>query len=784
MKGNPQHFLRVGARYRALRRRHQRVFVPLVGAIVLLVVAGLAGATWFWTGLLQALPGDEAIGRVGQMAQATAIFDRSDRLVFTLHKEQRTDVPLSTMSPHLISAVLAIEDQRFYQHHGFDPIRMIGAALANLRAGRTAQGGSTITQQLARQSFLSLNKTYRRKLQELILAARLERRYSKDKILEFYLNKVYLGDGLYGVEAASRGYFGKHASDLSLPEAAVLAGLIRSPSNDAPTLDLERATERRNVVLRAMLEAGSIDADTFEAARDTYVELSDALRVDEGLGQYFKEEVRQYLVSLFGIDRVYEGGLRVYSTIDPVMQEAAEAVVAEGLRRLDARREAAARRSRHFADQLGDGPLEAALIAMDPATGHVRAMVGGRDFAQTKFNRAVQARRQPGSAFKPFVYAAALEAGFTPATVIDGLNEPIPTFEGDWTPEDGHSEADSMSLRTALTTSSNRAAVHLLQRVGIAPIVQFARNLGVGNVPSVPSLALGSGEVTLQSLTAAYAAFGNHGRVPMPMLVRRVEDSEGQVLYETKEMSSPAIDDTTAFLLSTMLADVIDHGTGYGARQVGFSLPAAGKTGTTNDYHDAWFIGFTPHLAAGVWVGLDQPRTILPNGFAGDVAVPLWGEFMKVATKGDEPEWLTRPDDVTVATVCRLSGLLASEGCDHVEVVGSSGVLERRSMVYTEYFASGTEPTSLCNLHPTRGFFGTLAAALTGREGPAPPRLEDTGVVVHSTVHASRVVDPLGDTLEPEPPPAPKRGFWSRLFSRADDDDRPSSRSRTRGRAR
>jgi penicillin-binding protein 2D len=429
------------------------------------------------------------------------------------------------------------------------------------------------------------------------------------------------------------------------------------------------------------------------------------------------------------------------------MQQAAEVAVASGLKALDARRKAA-----------DDSPLQAALIAMDPSSGHVRAMIGGRDFAKSHFNRAVQAERQPGSAFKPFVYAAALEAGFTPATMISHLNEPIDTPRGGWSPEDEHSTADAMTLRTALRTSSNRAAVRLLQEVGIEQTVRYASNLGVENMPSVPSLALGSGEVTLQSLTAAYAAFANGGRVPRPLLIRRVEDKGGRVLYEGEDSSRRAISETTAFLMATMMADVINAGTGARARQLGFTLPAAGKTGTTNGFRDAWFVGFTPALVAGVWVGFDQPLTILRNGFAAEVAVPLWASFMKAATHGDKPAWLTPPPRITTATVCRLSGKLATKGCEDVEVIGDNGAAEHQSMVYTEYFVDGTQPTGYCELHASRGFFGTIVSAF-GREQSAPPPDIQDPTPLPST--ASAAVDPA---IPPTEPPRKKRGFWSRLF--------------------
>ncbi|PYQ77047.1 MAG: penicillin-binding protein, partial [Acidobacteria bacterium] len=575
------------------------IWSTTAAAACLAIIASI----WFVVDLQRGLPDTEAIQRIGEMRQSTAVFDADDQLAFTIFEEQRIPVALDHISPNLIHAVLAVEDQRFYDHHGFDLARIVKAALTNLRHGRVVQGGSTITQQLARQSFLTPDKTIRRKLQELILAARIEGEYSKDRILELYLNKVYFGDGLYGAEASARGYFGRHASEVSVSEAALLAGLVKSPSTYAPTVNPTRAKARRNVVLQAMLDTGAIDPTTWTTARRSDVVLHDTLRAQEPHGQYFKEQVRRELVDRFGWQRVYQGGLRVFSTMALPMQIAAEEAIAASLKSVEERR-------RKFKKLNQDDVLQAALIALEPQTGHVWAMVGGRDFNESRFNRAVQARRQPGSAFKPFVYATALEAGYTPVTVIDHLNDPVSTVQGAWTPEDEHSSAGAMTMRTALRTSSNRAAVRMLQQVGIARTVQYAKQLGVGDVPSVPSLALGSGEVTLDSMTAAYAAFANHGLVPKPLLIRRVEDQDGRLLFENHETTTRAISDVTAFLMSTMMADVINAGTGARARRLGFTLPAAGKTGTTNDFNDAWFVGYTPHLAAGVWVGFDQPHTI------------------------------------------------------------------------------------------------------------------------------------------------------------------------------
>jgi len=738
----------------------------------LVVTAAFVGFIWFVASLRSGLPTPDALGRIGEMDQATAVYDGRDQLAFTIFKEQRIEVPLDKVSPNLVKAVIAIEDQQFYEHAGFNVIRIGFAALANLRSRRVAQGGSTITQQLARLSFLTPDKTIRRKIQELILARRIESSYTKSQILELYLNKVYFGDGLYGVEAASRGYFGKSAHDLSIPEAAMLAGLVKSPSTYAPTVKMDRAVQRRNVVLQVMHETGAINDAQWKDARSTKVELHDGLRAEEPWGLYFKEQVRQELVSRFGWERVYEGGLRVYSTIDLATQRAAETAVEAGLKALEARRASLAAKKKPGGPPEDPAPLQGALIAMDPATGFVRAMVGGRDFDESHFNRAVQAKRQPGSAFKPFVYAAALEAGYTPATVIQNLSAPIATLQGAWTPEDEHSNADSMSLRTALRTSSNRAAVRLLQQVGIPKTVEYAKTMGVGDLPSVPSLALGSGDVTLQSMTAAYAGFDNHGDVPRPLLIRRVEDRSGQLLYESQPSTTHAISEQTAFLMTTMMADVINAGTGARARSLGFTLPAAGKTGTTNDFNDAWFIGFTPSLVAGVWVGFDQPHTILPNGFAADVAVPVWANFMKAATSGDKPVGFSAPGGIVTATVCRLSGKLATEGCNHAVVLSENGEVAGRSMVYTEYFARGTEPTAYCDLHPIGGFNGAVATVFMPPDKPVAVHIEPTRPPAAAVSAAANPPPPPPTRTEPDPPKK-KRGFWGRIFGgrdRANDD--------------
>jgi 1A family penicillin-binding protein len=747
--------------------------IAFVCALAVIVFVTFGVVAWFSYEITAGLPDREAVRGLGDMAQSTTIFDADDRPVFTIFKEQRIEVPLERMSRNLIAAVLSVEDQRFFDHTGVDAIRVGAAVLRNVQEGRRAEGGSTITQQLARQSFLSRDKTYRRKLKEVVLATYIESLYTKQEILELYLNKVYFGDGLYGVEAASRGYFGKGASELNVAEAALLAGLIQSPSSYAPTVNLDRAIARRNIVLRTMVSSGAIDQPTADREKKAAVKLTNALEIKETFGLYFKEQVRRDLVERFGWQRVYQGGLRVYTTMNADLQRSAEKLLEEGLQDVEKRRGFKyPPRGKHGPPKEGEAPdyLQAALFAMDPKTGQVVAMVGGRDFGESRFNRATQAKRQSGSAFKPFVFAAAIEAGQSPASMITKLNDPVLTLQGEWLPEDEHSTASEMTLRSALRMSSNRAAVQLLNTVGIPNAVGFAEKLNVGTPPSVPSLALGTSEVTLSALTAAYGAFANAGMVRTPILIRRVEDSEGTVLFADEGESHRAVSESTAFLMASMLTDVINSGTAYRARQAGFSYPAAGKTGTTNDYVDAWFVGFTPHIVTGVWVGFDQPKSIIANGYAGELAVPMWASFMKTASRGSKPDWFERPANVTGVSVCRLSGKLPNDGCSSVPVVSNDGFVENRSLIYTEYFVRGTQPTTMCPLHPGHSFAEKLAGIFgkdvgkpvsVGEVGTLPPAASTSGSI--AVTREESKPEEKGQAAKPEEPKK-KKGFWSKLF--------------------
>ena len=611
---------------------------------------------------------------------STVIFDAKDRPISALYKEHRLPVSLEEMSEVLVQAVLISEDRRFYEHDGVDRRRILASMLANVREGRVAQGASTITQQFARAAVLDRSRTYGRKLREVWLAQRLEEKYGKRAILQAYLNHVYFGDGYYGVEAASRGYFAKAAAKLNAAESATLAALISRPSGYALRRTPARIRDRRDGVLRQMFEAHQLDEATFGAAVATPVNtmLASAAQratVDPASmtqGPYFVSLVTEQLYHRFGTEKSLTGGLRVYTTLDTEVQHFAEEAVMKRLLELDKRR-------------TEGEPLQAALVAIEPSTGYVRAIVGGRSFVESSYNRATTAKRQPGSAFKPFVFAAALEAGFSPGTAIAGLDQSVASAQGAYLPGGEH-ELESTTLRSALVTSSNRAAVHLMQRVGLRSTVDLATRVGLLEMPEVPSLALGTGEVSLLNLTSAYTAFANGGVLQPPVIIRRIEDSDGRVLFRANDQGRRVFSESTAYLMASMLSDVVNHGTGYGARQNGFSLPAGGKTGSTDDHADAWFVGFTPRLAAGVWMGFDRPQPIMRRGFASVVAVPAWAGFMKAATLGNKADWVTAPTGISRIRRCKESGGLATEYC------------ELSGEVYDDLVAVGRAP-DLCPLH-------------------------------------------------------------------------------------
>jgi penicillin-binding protein 1A len=771
---------------RNLSPRQQRN-LKIAGGVVAAMFVGLVAD------IVLGSPGTREIRSLAHMPVATVVYDRYDKPAFTIFEERRYEIPLNQVSPHLVQSVVAVEDQRFHNHAGLDLWRIAGSAWANLRSTSLEQGGSTITQQLAKLSFLTPDKTLRRKLKEAYLAVRIELAFSKDEILETYLNKVYFGDGYYGAEAAARGYFSKSAKDLSLAEAALLAGLIQRPSATSPSRHPNRAAARREVVLAQMVDAGVIDVAAASEAGRTPIVLANGFK-HEQMGSYYKQQVTRELVERFGWDTVSRGGLKVFTSYDPVAQEAAEKSLAAGLAAIEKRRT-----FKHPARGKAETPpngkgspeyLQGALVAMDPSTGELRALVGGRQFGESQFDRSTQARRQSGSAFKPFVYAAALEQGYSPATLITDLERPISTPEGMWLPDDGHEDGvQALTIRAALRTSSNRAAAQLLQTIGVSNAVDYARRVGL-EAPPVPSMVLGTGDVTLLSLTTAYAVFANGGLLQKPWMIRRVENANGAQLLANHTDSKRVISDLTAYQVTSMLGDVVDRGTGWQARNVGFRLPAAGKTGTTNEYRDAWFVGYTPDLVAGVWIGFDRPRTIVPGGYASELAVPIWGTFMRDATAGSKGRPFTKPAGLVGVEVCQDSGLLPVGACYHARRVTRDGETREASSVAYEYFRRGTEPTGSCPIHDYSWWGNVRTATFDASDFPSSstvgallrpaPRQSATAGEPPQVAAVEHMPEP---EKQVEKPGERRRGFWSRLLGRGDDDrKRTSDRATASGR--
>jgi len=612
---------------RPLARRLLRWALLVVGVLTLLAASAVGvAALWAFTILPRSLPSVTALETL-QPIQGTKIYDDNDEVISELHVERRILVPLAQIPQPLRDAVIATEDRRFYSHWGVDPIGIARAVVQNYRRGRIVEGGSTITQQLAKVLFLTPDKSLDRKLREAALALQLERRYSKDRILEMYLNQVYFGHGAYGVEAAARTYFGKSVADLDVREAALLAGLPRAPSSYSPFDHAAVAKRRREVVLRRLAEYGALKNDEAKRLAKTDLGLIPPER-RRSTGQYFLDYVQQALETKYGADLVFKGGLNVYTTLNPSMQLAAEQALREGLKAVE---------SRTAKPRPGEHP-EGAVITIEPQTGYVKAMVGGYDFLRSEFNRAVQAKRQPGSAFKPFIYIAALEAGFTPATRIEDapVSYAVGANSQAWKPENYDRKfRGPTTLQQAVEESVNVVTVKLQERIGLSKTIQVARRLGITSPLEINlSLALGTSDLSLLELTSAYSALANQGLWMPPVTVRYVTDAQGKLLEEHVPEGREAVAPETAYVITSMLRGVVERGTGQAAKALG--RPIAAKTGTTNDYSNAWFIGFTPRLATGVWVGYDRPRSLGHDETGSRVAVPIWVAYM-AKILGDSP---------------------------------------------------------------------------------------------------------------------------------------------------
>ncbi len=714
-----------------------------------------------------------------QPSLVSRVYADNGEIIGQFFIERRLYTPIDQIPHDLTQAVIAVEDIRFLEHPGLDIIGIARAAWTNLKRGGRFQGASTITQQLARALFLSPERTYQRKIKELILAVKMEWVLTKDQILEMYLNQIYFGHGAYGIAAATLTYFDKSVTELSLPEAAFLAGLPKAPNTYSPYRNPDLAKSRKELVLGRMIEAEFISEEEAQTAMGTT--LNYQRQSIERIASYFIEEVRQHLVKRYGESLVYKGGLQIYTTVNIAMQKLAEKSLQQGLRQLDKRQgwrgpighvkyhkdfvppdeypelhnpqaamvqnlyralvtkvtkqsaqilvgntykgtialedmKWAQRRLKNVKDvgsaivhqsatprhmlKIGDiievlpkeGNLESgifvleqtplvegSLLALDPRTGAVQAMAGGYDFTRSQFNRAVSARRQPGSAFKPLIYATALQQGFTPATLI--LDAPVVYKDEEldrvWKPENYEKRFYGIiSLREALRHSRNAATVRLLEQIGVPEVVNVANHLGIQSPLSRDlSLALGSSSVTLQEITSAYGVFANQGMWLQPYKITLVKNFKGEIIEQHLFEPRQAMEQENAYLTTHMLMDVIQSGTGRRAKKIG--RPLAGKTGTTNGFNDAWFVGYAPNLATGVWVGFDSVRTLGRRESGAHAALPIWTQFMGQALRDLPVMTFTIPEGIQFAQVDTTTGYLPTKTSRHIS---------------TEVFRKGTEP--------------------------------------------------------------------------------------------
>ena len=794
------------------RKRRPSRLLPLLLALALGVPGGFLSARIIHIPLVDTLD-------TYRPSVISRLYDRSGHVFAEYSIQRRIIVPNREIGKYLHDGIISTEDARFYQHGGIDPRAIVRAGIKDLMAGRKIEGASTLTQQLAKQLFLTTEKRWRRKINEAFLAVEIEKNFTKEQIFELYANQVYLGHGAYGVESASRLYFGKHAKDLTLPEAAVLAGMIRRPMYYSPMLNPDAARSRRNHVLRRMHETGAIGPDEYEKARNAPIVLGSYKEERPEVGSYFSEHVRQHVSRNYGSEDLYRKGLEVFTTLDVRMQQLAEKVLQRGLRRWEKYHRGFRKPARNlvaegidietyvdpaWTDTVVDGDLipavvktveskriivraanqelelpqtawkwtgkedlrgllkrgdltwvrsdldsktqerrwyldqvplvQGAIVVLDVKTGEVRAMVGGYDFNTSKFNRAVQSLRQTGSSFKPLVYGAAFEKGFTPGDTL--FDSPIQIRLGPndvYAPRNYYGQYSGIvTIQRAMELSINIPAVKTYMMIGGDSVVDFARRTGItAPLPQYPSLSLGAAGVSPLEMTASYNVFANQGVYVKPRFIRKVTDATQKVLEENYPELSEATTAQVAYLLTHTLQGTIDRGTGFEAHTLPGAL--AGKTGTTNGFTDAWFIGYSPELAVGVWVGYDDPRKTLGGGATGaDVALPIWIDFFKAIDaeklRGTPKETFDVPPGIVIVPMELKTGRRGIGPC---------------SRVIQEAFIAGTEPDKDCSgsavevsklpyylqrpfyqpkeMEPVQAAIDATAKPGEGGESPAPP---------------------------------------------------------------
>ena len=722
------------------------------------------------------------LSKLEQMESASVILDRNGKIFGQIYVENRETVPYDQLPRDLINAVVSVEDAKFYQHHGYDLFGIIRAALKNLTAGHVRQGASTITQQLARNSFSLKQKTFSRKLLEIFLAQRIEDNFSKQKILELYLNRIYFGAGLYGAEAASRGYFGKPAREMSLTECATLAGLIKSPNRLSPWTDRATSREARDYALDRMRDLRFISREQCANARSQEVVVGSRQNAQ---GQtYAVDYIRQQVIAAVGWDRAINEGYRIHTTIDVDLQKVAEDSLRTNLERVEQRPDydhqtytqyAASFRKAKANGTTSNQPapeyLQGAVIGLDNATGDILVLVGGRDFEHNQYDRALQARRPAGTAMLPFVYAAAFEKGMYPGSLVE--DSPLDNravmiggttgILGEWGPESADNTYEgAMTARQALAKSKNGATVRIGMDAGVDAVLRLCAAAGIHSpLRPYPATFLGSSEVTLAELALAYTIFPNGGWRPnVSHILERIEEKDGTLVWDAKRESIRKLvtKPETAYEVHSCLADALESGTGKAAfTQFGLEkIPAAGKTGTAYDFTDALFAGYDSNFTCAVWAGFDKPQKIYRGAFGRELALPVWVDIMNAATQGYPPREIKQPANLKQVEICSRSGLLATDKCYDAVKAANGDTVQRRT-TYMEIGAQSQVPTEPCNVHGEPR--ARLARFFSSSDLPRAALAVDLSEVTPVAVKSSTL---LGDTdpynslkpaLKPEPAP-------------------------------
>jgi 1A family penicillin-binding protein len=726
------------------------------------------------------------LNKLEQMESASVILDRNGKVFGQIYVENRETVAYDQLPPDLVNAVVAVEDAKFYQHHGYDLLGIIRAALKNLTAGHVRQGASTITQQLARNSFSLKQKTFRRKLLELFLAQRIEEHFGKQKIMELYLNRIYFGGGLYGAEAAARGYFGKSAREMSLAECATLAGLIKSPNRLSPWTDRAASREARDYALDRMRDLDFISRERWTGARAQEIVIGSRQNAQ---GQtYAVDYIRQQVIAAVGWDRAMNEGFRIHTTIDVDLQKVAEESLRANLDRIEKHPDynhqtyadyaaifRKAKANGTMTNQPAPEYLQGAIIGLDNATGDILVLVGGRDFEHNQYDRALQARRPAGTAILPLVYAAAFEKGMFPGSLVE--DSPLDNravmiggttgILGEWGPESAENRYEgAMTARQALAKSKNGATVRIGMNAGVDSVLQLCSAAGIHSpLRPYPATFLGSSEVTLAELALAYTIFPNGGWRPNAShILERIEEKDGTLVWDAKQESirKIVIKPEAAYEVHSCLADALQSGTGKAAyTEFGLKkIPAAGKTGTAYDFTDALFAGYDSNFTCAVWAGFDKPQKIYRGAFGRELALPVWVDITNAAAQRYPPREITQPVTLKQIEICSRSGLLATDKCYDAVKTANGDTVQRRT-TYMEIAPPSQAPTEPCNVHGEPR--ARLARDLPSSDLPRAALAVDLSEVAPIAIKSPTLLadkDPynsLKPTLKPEPAPQPEK---------------------------